>query len=379
MKHEIYSSLSDLAVEINRLGEESERAGEISKSLSALIKDVGALKLYVPSGFGGYALPFEFHHEVPSLLSTIYGSLGWAYCVSMSHAGILQRFPMVEQQRIWESSSNEWICGAVASPPGKVGIVRRTSHGLKLSGNWKWVTCSGFANWALLRAYFEEDVERKEPLRVLVSQSQWNVIWRWDAYGLRGSGSHSIEVRDASILASEVASEKELGLRSPGKTNMGPWGQAPYQIFFGGSLLGAVLGATRGFLLSYLERFEGAIDAESEIRLGLAWANLDVASDIVTSTVKELGDVAKGTKTLTQADNVRLQNKIAYVVQLCLGSISPFASTIGSSALSRTSTTLRYYFDVLAMAQHASFRSDSAFSRYFSHKLEMLQDDPYRA
>ena len=81
------------------------------------------------------------------------------------------------------------------------GRVERVAGGFRLSGRWGFSSGVRHCQWAFLGALVPAaDGGASEFRTFLVPRRDFRVIDSWDTIGLRGTGSHDIEVDQALVL-----------------------------------------------------------------------------------------------------------------------------------------------------------------------------------
>ncbi|HSP20795.1 MAG TPA: acyl-CoA dehydrogenase [Planococcus sp. (in: firmicutes)] len=176
---------------IRNQSRQTEEAGIVSPKLLDFIYEEKLFKLFVPEELGGRMLPLPEALRVFQQASRIDGNFGWLVTIG-SGGGMF--VPNIQTQ--WAQplfSPKEAVLAGSGHPNG---VAAKVQGGYRIKGEWKY--CSG----APYAAFFTANavVEGDQSVRSFVFMpEQVEIIRDWQAFGLKGTGSHSIKVQEAFV------------------------------------------------------------------------------------------------------------------------------------------------------------------------------------
>ena len=181
--------------------------------VDALVR-AGVFKLLVPRALGGAEA------SVPTLLAVLEelaradGAAGW--CAMMGASSGLMAL-LDETARAVYAPADAITCGVFAP----MGRARRVDGGFRVSGRWPFASGCQHSQWVMGGAVVEgEWSDRAPPERRArrtkhpAPQGRDRMLDTWDTSGLRGTGSHDLEVPDVFVPRG--------GLLAPGR-HTGAW------------------------------------------------------------------------------------------------------------------------------------------------------------
>jgi alkylation response protein AidB-like acyl-CoA dehydrogenase len=194
---EVIAPLSARIEAERRLPEEAVRA----------LVDAGVFKLLVPRAYGGAEATAATLVSVLETIARADGSAGWCAMIGAS-SGLMSAFLDDETARTIYAPDDA-ITGGVFAPMGRATPV---DGGFRVSGRWPFASGCEHAAWrmggvvvsgapAAPGASGAPDVRS-----VIFEASETRIVDTWNVSGLRGTGSHDLEVADVWIPAARVFS-----------------------------------------------------------------------------------------------------------------------------------------------------------------------------
>lgn len=193
--------------------EATEERGAYSPETHEMFRQAGFYRTLLPRCYGGY----EF--DVPTFLRMIVEiargcpGTGWCLCLAAGHGLQLGGFyDEVVQSEVLSAD------GDFAAPMRGVpmGTATRTADGQwTIQGTWDYCSGSPYSTHALLAVRLDEAaVASGAQGLALVPRADWTLMddWRHRSFGMRGSGSNSIQVDGAVIPDRYVVRGSLLGL-----------------------------------------------------------------------------------------------------------------------------------------------------------------------
>ncbi len=199
----------------------TEERGAYSPETHELFKQAGFYRTLLPSRYDGY----EF--DVPTFLRMIVEiargcpGTGWCLCLAAGHGLQLGGLYDEAVQSKVLSADGDFAAPLRGVP---MGTATRTGDGQwKLQGTWDYCSGSPYSTYAMLAVRLNEgDGASGSQGLALVPRADWTLMddWRHRSFGMRGSGSNSIQV-DGAVIPDRFVVRGSLlgrggGLETPG-------------------------------------------------------------------------------------------------------------------------------------------------------------------
>lgn len=198
---ELHQRLDELTPVVRAHAVETDRSAELGKEVVGVLKASGFFKLWVPKCHGGLELDLPRTLRIYESAATIDGSLGWAVMIG-SGGGLFAAYLEPQAARELFSPADAVVAGSGA-PNGRA---ERVPNGYRASGRWRYASGARYATIFTANCVVTSggspvpvpvpDSQGKPLIRALsFAPANVAVIPTWDATGMRGTGSHDIEVR----------------------------------------------------------------------------------------------------------------------------------------------------------------------------------------
>jgi alkylation response protein AidB-like acyl-CoA dehydrogenase len=183
-------ALQRLLEEARTRRREFAQQGHLSGDIVDLLKQAGIFRALVARRFGGEELsPSDFCRLVERI-SAADGSTGWI--ASFGHAAIyLSALPVETLETIYADGPDVIFAGGIFPPKP----ARRVDGGFLINGRWSWASgCTAAAYLGVGIKVEDGSAESGLPRMAVIPREGATIIDNWDVNGLRGTGSHDIEV-----------------------------------------------------------------------------------------------------------------------------------------------------------------------------------------
>jgi indole-3-acetate monooxygenase len=190
----------DLADSAARFAAEGERERRLPGELVASMADAGVFRMCVPRAAGGLEEHPTVLVETVEALARGDGAAGWCAAISAT-SGLLAGYLPEDAAREMFASPNA-IAGGVFAPIGRATAVE---GGYRVSGRWPFASGCTHCDW-LMGGCVVDGEDPPVPRLMLAHADEVEIHDTWDAMGLRGTGSHDIEMSDVFVPAERSAS-----------------------------------------------------------------------------------------------------------------------------------------------------------------------------
>lgn len=350
---------------------ETESRSYYSAGIHDALMESGLYDVLRPARYDGYQLDLTTWSRVVRELAR--GDMSTAWCYTLASAHILWMASWWPQEVQDEVFSARPALAAGTFAPG--GTLARTEGGWILNGSFPYASGSPYSSHFVGHAFLQ-DGDAPPVLGVfLIPRSAWTSRDDWgNLLGLKGSGSHTLDVVDAFVPDGWVLPNVNISLvgNEGGTPGLHLHGEPLYNArgigLFSIELCSVGVGAVRGALDEYAEvlrtkrvalppfslRSEDPTYqrwyAEAATLLDRADSSIDAATQLYAEYTTRAAD---GTGEFTPTDDVRI-SRLAFSAQedawRALESI--IVRTIGSSGLTDGSRIQRIWRDMSMLHGH---------------------------
>jgi alkylation response protein AidB-like acyl-CoA dehydrogenase len=347
----------DLAPKLReRVGEAEEQRRLPEQNVRDLI-DSGLIALEVPKRFGGAELNLDALIEVTGALGEGCPATGWVYSLWAAHMWLIGQYPEHIQAMVFEDRDSlvSSVVNTEGTPQADDGGFRWTGRGFFSSGvdHCNWLTAA-------------VDLKPQEPPGdrrwFLLQRSDFEIVDDWHTVGLRGTGSKTIEIKDAFIPEERVVLQKDLSEgKGLGAAMYGsPLYCAAMDFTFSLPIAAPVIGVARaavheleGRIRRRLESSSYRIAAEQTgtlTRIAEASAQIDAARALLLDTARRFCFIPASEA--TALDKAECRRNVAFAAQLCRHAANSVFEAAGGSNLYDSSELQRLWRDSNAAAMH---------------------------
>lgn len=371
------------------LRERVERTEAERKVPEETIRDfheAGFFKMFQSSYWGGYESHPTDIFTVSELLAQACPSSAWLMGVLGVHNWQLAHFAKQAQVEVWGKNPNVLMSSSYAP----TGTAERVADGVILRGRWFYSSGIDHADWVLLGANIPvEDSPFPDYATYLVPKSDFKIIDDWYVMGLKGTGSKSLEIKEAfvpdhralPIIASQM-------FNTPGildGTADAPLFRVPFPTIFGACITTPALGAAQRILDIFIE----ASKTSTSLYSGAKWGNEQATQIRISESAAELraarlqmaANFNEYIDSLTRGDEVDLLKRAQYrfdhcnLVDLAHRAADRIFVASGARSLMTNQPLQRLYLDIQAARVHAINNRSKWATTAGSIALENYPDD----
>ncbi len=195
-------AVAALAPEITARSREFESARRLPADVARKLAEAGVFRIAIAREYGGAERHPGDMIRVIEEVSRADGSIGWCVMIGSATAALSGFLPPASAREIYGSDPLVITGGAVA-PTGKAV---RADGGYIVNGRWQWGSATQNCSWITGGAMILEDTHSRlatsgDPeLRLMIFPAQdVEILDTWDSSGLRGTGSHDFQVKNAFV------------------------------------------------------------------------------------------------------------------------------------------------------------------------------------
>jgi len=321
----------------------------------------------VPRSHGGLEVPYPATVDALAALAAADGATGWTVMIGSESPQLLALLPRKSFDEIYSAGPDVIIAGAFA-PQGRA---EPAPGGHRVTGRWGFASGCQHADWIFGNCA----VQGAEPpaLRcALLPASEWTIHDTWRTSGLRGTGSHDVEV------SGRLVPEEHTFVLFGGVPSLaGPLFEAPL-LQASLHIAAVALGIGEGTLEDLVE-FAGTkkkrLYATASLpdsplfqhKLGRAEADLLAARAVLRERAEELhARACAGAVEL--AFMPRVLQTSAWVAETAARVVDACYTAAGGTALYDHSPLQRRLRDIHTLTQHASLQ-DTVFTNAGAARL----------
>jgi 3-hydroxy-9,10-secoandrosta-1,3,5(10)-triene-9,17-dione monooxygenase len=339
------------------------------------LQDAGLFRILQPKRVGGSEFDYVALVDCAEALGKGDASVAWNFANLASHHWMLAMFDPRAQDIVWNKNADVLIASSFIFPAGRA---RKVDGGYVLSGSWPFSSGVDCCDWNMLASVVSSDDEADgiEYRIFLLPKGDYKIIDKWNATGLRGTGSNDVEVHDAFVAESMTVAVSDLGGGPTPGSAVHPNALYTLPVFslFPYVLSGVALGNAQACLDDYVDiathrastynRAKIGDLQSTQIKIAAASAKIDAARLIMRANcIDAMADARRG-HVPDVATKTRLRRDGAFSVNLCTDAVSLLFAASGARGLYMSGTLQRQFRDAHAINSHLAFNFDAAGTNY---------------
>ncbi len=365
------SALAAAAAIAPRLAEraaECERLRRMPDATVAELHASGLMRLMQPTRFGGSELGLDTLMHVVLELCKGCASTAWIYSNLASHSWNIGQMDLQAQEDMWRDDPDAIAATGLAFPCGKATPVE---GGYRLTGRWPFGSGIDASGWIFVGGMAEQAGGAPERRFFLVPQADFVSLDNWQAFGLTGTGSHDVEIKEAFVPVHRSISAEifAAGQNVPGaKLYKNRLFQMPVFAAFAYVLsivpLGTAKAAVEQFTKGMRQRagtYTGVRVAELssvQARIAEAAACVEFAETVLRNDWQELEASVERGQFPSIETKLRWKRNAAFATQLSVRAIDALMPAAGAGGLSLHLPLQRQFRDIHAASSHIALTWD---------------------
>jgi 3-hydroxy-9,10-secoandrosta-1,3,5(10)-triene-9,17-dione monooxygenase len=337
-----------------------EKNRMVSKETIQAFVDAGFFKILQPARFGGWEMNPSVFYKLLMELGRGCCSSAWNMMILGIHQWEFGSMPEQACQDVWGADDRTII--ASSYPP--FGKVEEVEGGYRISGTWKTSSGCDHGQWAFLGG-LRKDADGKviDRLSMLVSADDYEIIDDWHTFGLAGTGSKSLLVKDAFVPHHRVHSLIKYEYSERGSHYLYPFNQ----VFFG-AVSSLIVGMAQGGVDEYIRQMSvrtnttdgnsAALSPYVKDRLGNAVVRVRTARARLLQMMAESTEIVERRELVPTFERVHYMLDIARVGRECEEAVMLLFKATSARGIYLDNPLQRILRDVIAAANHITQNAD---------------------
>lgn len=341
--------------------DEIEQARSVPHDVIEMFKEAGFFRILQPKEHGGWEMN-------PVVFMRVVAELGRGCCSSAWNMMILGvhnwEFGLMDAraaQDVWGENDETII--ASSYPP--MGELTRVEGGWRLNGRWPTSSGSDHGEWAFIGA-LEKNAQGipVDRYALLVKREDYEIIDDWFTFGLCGTGSKSLMIKDAFVPAHRAHSMIDYKLDDRSTNYL-----FPFAMIFYSSVSAVVLGFAQGAIDVFVEQMRVRQDNGSGFATRLSPYVKDRLGNAVakvrSSRARMEQMMAHATQIVERRELVSIDDRIHYMLDMArIGreaeeAVLMLYKCTGARGVYKSNPIQRYLRDVLVGANHITQDADN--------------------
>jgi 3-hydroxy-9,10-secoandrosta-1,3,5(10)-triene-9,17-dione monooxygenase len=322
--------------------------------------EAGFFKILQPRAYGGWEMNPAVFYKVLMELGRGCGSSAWNMMILGIHQWEYGSLNDQACQDVWGEDNT--VITASSYPP--FGKVEEVEGGYKISGTWKTSSGCDHGHWAFLGG-LRRDASGQviDRLSMLVPASVWEIEDDWFTFGLAGTGSKSLVIKEAFVPYHRAHSLIQYEYSDRPAQYLYPFSQ----IFFG-AVSAMIVGMGQGAIDEYVQQMQvrtntldgsgAALSPYVKDRLGNAVVRVRSARARLLQMMAESTAVVERRELVPVADRVHYMLDIARVGRDCEEAVMLLFKATSARGIYLNNPLQRIMRDIIAASNHITQNAD---------------------
>ncbi len=341
--------------------DEVEEARRVPDDIIQMFREAGFFRILQPKSHGGWEMN-------PIVFMRVLGELGRGCCSSAWNMMILGvhnwEFGIMDPRAaddVW-GVNDETVIASSYAPTGEL---TRVEGGWRLRGKWPTSSGSDHGTWAFIGAL--EKNEQGVPVdrhALLVKREDYEILDDWHTFGLAGTGSKSLLIKDAFVPDHRTHSMLDYKLDDRPAMYL-----FPFSMIFYSSVSSVILGFAQGAVDVFIEQMQvrqdngtGAATRLSPYvkdRLANAVAKVRSCRARMEQMMAHCTAIVEKWELVCTEDRIHYMLDMARIGRECEEAVLTLYKCTGARGLFKSNPIQRYLRDVLAGANHITQDADN--------------------
>ncbi|HEU0167024.1 MAG TPA: hypothetical protein VFS62_04545 [Chloroflexota bacterium] len=363
--------------------EGADKRGFYSEELHEEFTKAGFYRMLQPRMFGGYEFDLATYYKISVEIGRG-GSAGIAWCLNLAHhhSMIIGSFWPEEAQRAIFGPTGHFAAGARA---GGTGTAKKVDGGYVVNGRYRYSSGCPYSTHHLVHVRIEGASYDDGPAEgalcwAVVPRDEYEILWDWgnmNDLGLQGSGSNTVEIKDAFVPKSWVVVDdfRFYDRKKDGTPGTKLHGNPMYIGMHGDMYHAGLVAPQVGALRAAIDEFDGILrttknrmgppvlqmeDRGFQTSFGMALALCDSAEMILIRSGEMHHEIcdrwARTGEPVTTYEDARLHGALQQAGRLAWRGMEQVWTACPVDAAKANARMQRYYRDISMYRLHASSR-----------------------
>lgn len=332
----------------------------VSKETIRAFVDAGFFKILQPAKFGGYQMNPAVFYKVLMELGRGCGSSAWNMMILGIHQWEFGTLPEQAGKDVW-GEDNKTIIASSYPPFGKVEEI---DGGYLISGTWKTSSGCDHGQWAFLGG-MRHDAEGNviDRLSMLVPATDFEIQDDWHVFGLAGTGSKSLVVKESFVPYHRTHSMIQYNNDAAAPSCY----LYPFNQVFFGAVSSVIVGMAQGGIDEYIRQMSvrtnshggaAALSPYVKDRLGNAVVRVRSARARLLQMTQETTEIVDRRELVPTYDRVHHMLDIARVGRDCEEAVMLLFKATSARGIYLSNPLQRILRDVIAASNHVTQNAD---------------------
>ena len=343
------------SVEANRM---------VSKETIQAFKDAGFFKILQQKEWGGWEMDPSVFWRMLMELGRGCPSSTWNMMILGVHQWEFGHMDRRAAEDVWKDDNTVII----ASSYGPTGTCEKVEGGYKLSGSWKCSSGTDHGQWAFVGGLVRDETGAAvDRIALLVPRTDYTIVDDWYVFGLAGTGSKSLEMKDVFVPEYRTHSLSAYELNDRPSSYLHPFGT-----IFCGSVSAAITGFAQGAIDTYVEQMgtrtlsanatmkAADVNPAVRARLGEAVAKVRSCRARLNNLMQESAQYVYKRELVPEDVRVGHVLDISRVGNECTEAVLKLFPALGARGLYSSNPMQRFLRDIIAGSNHMTQNIDDS-------------------
>lgn len=345
---------------------EAQAARRLPAETVAAMQEAGLFRVLQPKRWGGLEMHPNVYYDVLMTLGEGDMSAAWCYGVIGCHPWQLALFDDRAQQDVWGEDPSTLVSSTYMIQ----GDARPVEGGFIFNGRWRFSSGCEHCGWVFLGGEVGLGSGNMDMRTFLLPRSDYEIVDTWQSFGLRGTGSHDIVVKDAFVPDYRTHSFMDgLMCNSPGNlVNTNPIYRMPFAQLFSRAVSTAAIGALQAMVDEFIRYGAKRVnvtgnktseDPYAQLALAEAVSTIDEMKLVLHRNIDVMYDQAVRGEFTTIEDRMRYRFQSSSVLERATNIAQRLFKAGGGAAVFDRLPFGRIYADLMTGKAHAANQADS--------------------
>jgi alkylation response protein AidB-like acyl-CoA dehydrogenase len=365
-------------------GIKGDDLGRLTDETVQTLKKTGITRMTQPRDFGGLETHICDYFKAVIEVGALDGNAGWISGVVGVHPHGLAHGHRQLQEELWADDPDTWI----ASPYAPLGRAKVVDGGYILNGHWGFSSGTDHCTWIVLGGMVvnaNDEVIDPLPKHFVLPRQDYEILHdSWEVFGLKGTGSKDIIVKDLFVPTYRVIDTAGLAEGTGGHDPVrheSTLYRLPRNLVFSGIITAGTLGLAKGSLNAFIDWSRGRetrngradLDPSQLVAVGAAAADIDASITHVLQDMEAIWDQCDRGEVPSFEDRLRVRRNQLAASHRAVSAADDVFKLSGGGAIHLKHPLQRFWRGAQTALHHASNQTQAVFNGYglstFGHEV----------